>query len=465
MQERESNHNTTGPSADGARSGSATLHDGGSGSTGGSELRDRQLHILLRAGEVLGSSLDISETLQQAAGLVVPGLADWCAVDLIDDEEHTARLVAVAHVDPAKVAWARRLRERNPVDLDDEEGVARVVRTGESILAPVVTPAMMQGAADDPGVREILEHMGFRSIIVAPLIARGSVMGALTLVWSDSERHYDEQDVRFAEEFARRAALAVDNARLYEQTQELNATLERRVEMRSRQVQELASEVTVAESRERGRIARLLHDEVQQQLHTLHFQLEELREHAVAGDADRFHATFDETHGALKQVVEEVRTLTSELSPVVLHTEEFADALAWLARRFADQHGLRVEVDAPEGLRFAGEAARELLFSLVRECLFNVVKHAGVEDARVAVRRNEGWVHAVVEDDGDGFDAGRLETERTHATGLGLRSAVQRLEVYNGVLHVESRPERLGARVMISVPEKVLKIEDGAGGE
>ena len=431
----------------------------------GGALHERQLRLLLRAGEVLGSSLDIRETVQQAVALMVPELADWCTVDLVDDDGRAVGLVAVAHQDPKREEWARGLRQRHEVQLDAPGGLARVIRTGESLLVPVVTRELLEASTEDALAQDVLEQVGFRSVIIAPLSARGSTIGALTLVWSDSERHYDQRDVLFAEELARRVALAVDNARLFEQTQDLNTTLERRVAVRSRQVQELASEVTLAETRERGRIARLLHDDLQQRLHVLHFQLEEMRSHALSPAPEAFERVFGESRNVLRKIVADVRSLTSELSPVALQIEDFGAALEWLAQRFREQHGLQVTVHAAPRLRIPREAVRELLFSLVRECLFNVVKHADVEHARITMSTTDEWVRVEVADDGGGFDPGHLDETAGEGTGLGLRSAAQRLRLYDGELQVESHPHRQGVRVTISVPQNALVASNGAGGE
>lgn len=236
---------------------------------------------------------------------------------------------------------------------------------------------------------------------------------------------------------------------------DLNATLEERVSERSLQVRQLASEITVAEARERGRIARLLHDDLQQQLHVMQFQLEELREFKRAGLDDEFEEVLAEAAQAVKDATATTRNLTGELSPIVLQSEDFLAVLQWLAERFHDQYGLTVDVDAPGDVRFSHDALRDLLFSLVRECLFNVVKHAGAERAHVRLRRSDGHLELDVVDDGCGFDASRIRDPSDEATGFGLWSASQRLELFDATLHIDSEPGR-GTCVTVKIPAAVL---------
>jgi PAS domain S-box-containing protein len=193
--------------------------------------QEDQLQFLLEISTELASSLDTGQTVQRVADLLVPRLADWCAIDLINQQAEL-ELVALAHVDAHKVAWARDLRRRYPVTLADG-GVAEAIRTGQPILVPLVTPDMIESAELDEPQRDFLRESKLRSCLIVPLRGLGQPIGALTLVWSDSERSYTEEDVRFAKELAHRVAMAVDNTRLYaaaraaeQQQTELSAQLE-----------------------------------------------------------------------------------------------------------------------------------------------------------------------------------------------------------------------------------------------
>ncbi len=176
--------------------------------------------------QVLSSSFDYQETLRNVAGLAVPQIADWCAVDLFDG--HGGReSVAVAHTDPTKLAMAQRLRAFEADELDPEQGLGRVRRTGQSLLIRDITDELLVNAAIDPEHLELLRAVGMRSALAVPMTVRGSTIGALTMVSAESGRAFDESDVEFAEQIARRAGLLVENARLYTERSEVARTLQR----------------------------------------------------------------------------------------------------------------------------------------------------------------------------------------------------------------------------------------------
>ena len=181
--------------------------------------------MLARAGELLSSSLDYERTLQQVAELAVPELADWCAVSLPDDQGYV-RAVAVAHADPDKVAFARRLAERYPASADATSGTAQVLRDGKSQLANDVTEEMLAAVARDDDHLELLRELGMHAGLTVPMPAAGEIAGALTLVSAESGRRFNDADVAFAEELARRAGAAVANARLYSERSHIARTLQ-----------------------------------------------------------------------------------------------------------------------------------------------------------------------------------------------------------------------------------------------
>lgn len=181
-----------------------------------SRLAEKMQRLLAASSDVLASSLDYRATLSNVARLAVPTLADWCAVDVLGEDGALERL-AVEHPDPAKVALAYELEERYPSDPDAPRGVHQVLRTGEPEMMSEIPPELIEGAARDEEHREILRELGLRSYMVVPLLARGRTLGAISLVAAESGQVYGESDLEFARELARRAALAVDNAKLFEE--------------------------------------------------------------------------------------------------------------------------------------------------------------------------------------------------------------------------------------------------------
>jgi len=170
--------------------------------------------FLARAGATLSSSLDYEETLQRVAQLVVPGLADWCALDVLDANQRL-RLVAVAHVDPGKVAFAREFRDRFPPDPNEDSGLYGVLRSGRPELYPDLPDELLEQSIEDREQLESIRALGMRSVMLIPMDVGGHTIGVLTMVSAESRRTFDEDDLVFAGDLARRAATAVENARLY----------------------------------------------------------------------------------------------------------------------------------------------------------------------------------------------------------------------------------------------------------
>jgi PAS domain S-box-containing protein len=175
------------------------------------ELRQR---FLAQAGSTLTSSLNFEETLQSVAQLVVPGLADWCAVDVVDSNDRL-NLVAVAHADPDKVAFAREFRARYPPDPAEDSGLYGVLRSGRPELYPELPDELLEQSIQDREQLESIRALGMRSVMLIPMDVGGRTIGVLTMVSAESHRAFDEDDLVFAGDLARRAATAVENARLY----------------------------------------------------------------------------------------------------------------------------------------------------------------------------------------------------------------------------------------------------------
>ncbi|MGI9111212.1 MAG: ATP-binding protein [Gaiellaceae bacterium] len=177
---------------------------------------DRQ-RFLAEAAWVLGSSLDYERTLADVAQLAVPRVTDICAVDVLVDGR--LERLALAHVDSLKALLVRELEETSLAP-DATEAGALAIREGKPILVSMITDEQLVAFARDEQELEILRSLELRSYMAVPLVARGEVFGAITLVASaDSGRSYTENDLALAEELARHAASAIDNARLYEEAE------------------------------------------------------------------------------------------------------------------------------------------------------------------------------------------------------------------------------------------------------
>ncbi len=457
-----------------------------------------QIRFLAEASPVLTSSLDYESTLQMVAQLVVPKLADWCAVDMLTPTGDT-QLVAIAHINPEKVEFGRKLREIYPVEMDAPQGVGNVIKTGKSEIYPDIPEEMFEDSSLDESYLDILRSVGLRSVLIVPLRARGQTMGAITLVWAESGRRYSESDLRFAEELARRAAIVVDNARLYndaqrarEELQKLNANLEARVDERtdelSTAIENLRDEVDERRHAqfEMSRLNRLLESrnrELQDFAHVASHDLQEpLRKilsfsallRSEYGDAlgdDNFYV--ERIQDAAERMFNLIRDLL-EFSRVASSGEAFtnvdlsdvvAEVLIDLDFRIAETSG-RVEAEELCTIEADPLQMRQLFQNLIgnglkfhREGVPPVVKVRSRHDRSACVIE--------IEDNGIGFDETYLERifspfQRLHAraeyagTGMGLAICRRIVERHGGTLTARSRPghgSTFVARLPIKQPE------------
>jgi len=177
------------------------------------EATRQRLDFLLEASSLLGASLDFEQTLERLARLAVSGLADVCLIDVLDPSGAVRRMAA-AHADPMLQPVADVLRDRYPPDPAGPHPSVDVMKTGRSRFGAFGPESLRATTRDEEHFR-LVNELGFRSFICLPLLARGRILGAITLVSTSPERSFDQAEVGLAEDLARRAALAADNARLY----------------------------------------------------------------------------------------------------------------------------------------------------------------------------------------------------------------------------------------------------------
>ncbi|HEX2644301.1 MAG TPA: ATP-binding protein [Thermoanaerobaculia bacterium] len=171
------------------------------------------LRILAEAGQLFAESLDFQQTLDNVARLAIPLLADWCVIDIVAENGSIERLVAV-HADPEKQPLLDELKRHAP-SLEDADGPAMVLRGGQPFLAPEITPEKLTSLARSEAHRQLILKLAPASVLSLPLIARGRQLGVWTFIRSAPGRPYRDGDLPLTETLARRASLAIDNARLY----------------------------------------------------------------------------------------------------------------------------------------------------------------------------------------------------------------------------------------------------------
>ena len=186
----------------------------------------RRLALLAAAGPALSASLDYTETLERITRLLVPELADWCLLDVAEDDGSINQLAA-AHADPEKEDLLTRLGEHRQFGKGDVGSTAEVLRTGQSVLTPDLPDDNFYEQTLGGAHLDVLLRLEPRSLMCVPLLARGRTMGAITLVSSRPDHRYGEEDLALAEDLAYRCALAADNARLYRDRSEIASVLQR----------------------------------------------------------------------------------------------------------------------------------------------------------------------------------------------------------------------------------------------
>jgi PAS domain S-box-containing protein len=186
------------------------------------ELRQR---FLAESGQLLASSLDYEQTLERVARMIVPRLADWCGIDMVDENGDVTQ-VAVAHVDPAKVEMAHDMRERYPPDMTADTGLPAIIRGGPAELYPDIPDELLVAAAQDEEHLRVAREVGLRSAMAVPMRIGDETLGVIPFASAESGRSFDEDDLAFAQDLALRAATAVQNARLYQAQERVAHTLQ-----------------------------------------------------------------------------------------------------------------------------------------------------------------------------------------------------------------------------------------------
>lgn len=290
--------------------------------------------------------------------------------------------------------------------------------------------------------RQFIEDTGIRSALCTPILTRGGDVLGVVSVYCNTPRQFHTRDTQMAEMCALHAGDAIVAARAQAELREAKEHLERRVEERTWQLRALATELQDTESRERKRLARELHDNIQQILVAI-------KMHATMAHLGHGHDGMAQVIRLSEEALRECRALVIGLSPPVLQDADLPAALNWLARKMNEQHGLQVELCIQHPLPSIPEDLRSLLFEVTRELLFNVVKHAEVTEALVTLWAESENLCLEVLDRGRGCDFDVLA--RGNEESFGLFSIRERLNVLGGSFEADSAPGK-GCRIVVCVP-------------
>jgi PAS domain S-box-containing protein len=421
---------------------------------------ERSQRLLSEAGPVLSASLDATSRLANIAQVVVPLLADWCVIH-ITREGQPIEPVAVAHADPQKAAQAHDLLRRHPPDPDVPPGPAHVLRTGRPEFYREASEELLAAMARDVDQIELVRSLGVKSAMIVPLVTRGHTLGTITLVVSsESGRQYTEADLALAEELARRAALAVDNARLYSEAQQLNAELEERVVQRTADLQAAIAQIESSRAQllllsvheqarreeDRARMAREIHDELGQALTALKMDLAWLQKHIGSKQKDMAQKLLDMSN-LVDATIQGVRRIATELRPGMLDDLGLVPAMEWQLQEFQKRSGIRCRfTSSMEEVALDAEETTAL-FRILQETLTNVARHASATQVEVVLDEEEGYVRLLVRDNGRGI----TEDEANGSRSFGLLGMRERVLLRSGGFSIQGTPGR-GTTVVIRLP-------------
>ena len=409
------------------------------------EAAQRRLAFLAEASRILSGSLDYMTTLANITRHTVPYLADWCAMDLMTEEGKIQRL-APTHVDAAKIALINEMHHRYPTPPDATYGYPAVIRTGQPDFRPVRHDEALAASARDPDHWRLLQALGYYSYMCVPLVARGRTLGAITLVMDTSGRHYTERDLELAQDLAQRAAVAVDNARLYRAAQD---AVRLRDEFLSIASHELKTPLT----------------SMQLAVQTLQRTIRRGQMPTPERLADRLGIVEDQSK-RLTRLINELLDI-SRITAGRLELERTPTDLAALTRHVAEQFreelalvGCPLTLHAETPVVGTWDPAR--IEQVITNLLTNSMKYGKGQPIEVTVDCVDESARLQVRDEGIGIAPEHLERiferfERAVAPGrfggmgLGLYISRQIVAAHGGTIRAASRPGQ-GATFTVTLP-------------
>jgi PAS domain S-box-containing protein len=420
-------------------------------------VRARRREVFLsEVTSVLAASLDYEKSLKTLSALAVPEIADWCAIDLVGENDEIVR-IAVSHVNPDKVQVAEVVRSRYSSQ-DSPFGARGVVTTRKAALIPTITDEMIvESAKGDAERMTIVRSLGLVSYLIVPIVAHDRPLGALALATAESGRRYSDSDLRFAEEIAARAGLAIENAKAYKEMEGAN--------------------------RLKDEFLATLSHELRTPLNAVMGYARLLKAGAITAEkAPQAFDVIDRNAASLAQIVEDVLDVSRiisgktrlEVQPLDL-SKLIQDALASVTPAI-EAKGLRLQVllDSRVG-PVSGDPDR------LQQVLWNLLSNAAKftpSGGRIQVRleRVNSHVEIIVSDTGIGISESFLPhiferfrqaeggtTRRHGGLGLGLAIARHLLEMHGGTIHAASDGEGKGATFRVKLPLLIVHAEPHIG--
>jgi len=419
------------------------------------EATGRRFSFLAQASEILSSTLDYENILASVARLAVPYLADFAMVHLVEDD-NVIREVALAHNERAKEELIVEIERRYPQDAESPYGVPKVLRTGKPEIVSEVTEEWLHRTARSDEHLKMLRELGFKSCLIVPLLARGRVLGAISLVSDSTERRYGRDDLALAEDIARRAALAVDHARIYDEAQKAN--------------------------RLKDEFLATLSHELRTPLTALLGWAQMLRRRSLEGESlDYALDTIERNARAQTQIIEDILDVSNiirgklELKIQKVELSEIIEAAINSVRPAAEAKAIELEVGMENSIgQISGD--RDRLQQAVWNLLANAIKFTP-KGGRVKVRLKQAGdgrpaspqsgkdVEVIVSDTGQGIkreflphvferfrQADGSSTREHGGLGLGLALVRHLVEMHGGTVQADSSGPGQGATFTIRLP-------------
>jgi signal transduction histidine kinase len=413
------------------------------------EANRQRIALLAMAAPALDTaSLDLPAMIESVARRTAETIGDACAIALLTGD-HYPVLGASYHPDPQAHALLQAMLGQHLLRIGAMLNDPTVL-AGQPLLLSVVAPEQIRSMLE-PQCWRYLERLGIHSCMIVPLRIHEQLIGIVAVVRDRTPAPYTEHDQICLQALADRAAFAIHNARLDQETREAmrlkdealalaiqNARLFEQVRAGRERLQILSRQLVRAQEDERRRLAHELHDEIGQSLTAAQLNLQVL---SCQPDRAEWSGRLEDSLSLIDRVLQQVRTLSLDLRPAMLDDLGLVAALRWYVHRQAERASLVAhfvaELPALRGL----SELETICFRIAQEALTNVVRHARARHVSVELRPCGGELHLTICDDGIGFDVVGARSQAAGAS-LGLLGMQERALLIGGQIAIESAPGR-----------------------
>jgi signal transduction histidine kinase len=405
-----------------------------------------QLRLLAETDKILSSSLDFESTLRSVAHFAVPTYADWCSVDLTNEQKEISN-VAITHGDPNKVDLALELKRLYPHHPNATRGIGLAIRTGKAQIYPHISRDILKELATDERHYEMLVELGVRSVIIVPMIARDRVLGAITFI--SSHDNYDETDKIFFHEVAKRAAIAVDHSLLFQKTARSLKIRDEFIAVASHELKTPLTSLRLQLQMAKRELSpeRLSADFLSHLVHAFDFSLRQVN--------------------VLTTLIDDLLDVTRiQSGKLFLKLEEIdiCDLAKEVLGRFSNEFKnskCEVQTDFQPGARGFWEPHR--IDQIFTNLIENAIKYAPQSKIKISVKIIDNhWASFSIEDNGCGipkakqaklFDRFERATDSQSVGGLGLGLYITKsiIDAHKGTIEVESE-EGVGTKFTVKLP-------------